>query len=52
MSWLIKKKFDKHIKDNFYNDFNKIVEEQKFYILTSSIYMIAYIKKYGYSSND
>jgi len=44
--------FNKDIRENFYNDFNKIVEEQKYIILTSSIDKIAYTKKYGYLSDD
>lgn len=44
--------FDKQIKENFYFDFNKIVEEQDYTILTSSIDKIAYTKKYGYLSDD
>jgi hypothetical protein len=44
--------FDKQVKESFYADFNQVVREQDYAIITSSIDKVAYIKKYGLLSDD
>lgn len=44
--------FNQQVKESFYIDFNKVVQEQDYAIMTSSIDKAAYIKKYGLLSDD
>ncbi|WP_299762388.1 DUF3800 domain-containing protein [uncultured Pontibacter sp.] len=44
--------FDKQVKEGFYTEFNQIIREQDYAIISSSIDKLSYIKKYGLLSDD